>query len=170
MINVLFIVVLFSISFGCALENYTNAELDVSVSIPATMQWAEIELNISGIDFGSINISDELSSTQKEFRTKYKIRNRGNVNITVTPILDNSDSLHIFDNLWFGRTYTSGWEKIGEYDILMNSTAPDMSWSGWIEQSVKLDLSDYTTEYGQVPFDIVDHESTVVFEVLPRYY
>ncbi|MEM4331023.1 MAG: hypothetical protein QW273_03390 [Candidatus Pacearchaeota archaeon] len=162
-----FISFMFFIYFSSSNENLMNGSLDVIVTLPATQEWAEIELNISEINFGIINLSKEISSSEKEVRTKYKIRNRGNINISVVPILEKDDS--IFRYLEFGRTYTSGWFKIGTYQILMNKSKEDGSWNPWFEQSIKLNLKNYVEEQGEIPFDIVNHKARVIFWVLPRY-
>lgn len=158
---------IFTITYSSALEqNFTNASIEVSVDIPATQEWSEIEINTTSIDFGELNLST--GSTTDSRRLKYEIRNRGNVNISVTPLLwDNNDI--IFNYLEFGRTYTSGWRAVGNYSIEMNRTYNVGDWNPWFLQSIQLDLGDYIADHGQIPFDISNHRNSVVFWVMPRY-
>jgi hypothetical protein len=160
----LVICLFFLVSFVSA-NTYINTSLTVSVDLPATEEWAAVELNTSEIDFGEIDLRNTSAPTY--MRAKYEIRSQGNVNMTVTPVLRSPDS--IFQYLEFGRTYTSGWKQIGEYSFDMNRTYNIGDWSPWFTQSIKLDLTDYLAEQGRVPFDLVDYKSTVIFWVTPRY-
>lgn len=155
---------LFGISFVCA-NNYSNTSLEVIVDLPSTEEWTAIELNISSIDFGEIDLRNE--SAPKYARQKYNIRSQGNVNMTITPILQEPDT--IFQYLEFARTYTSGWQKIGDYSFNMNRTYSIGEWSPWFTQSIKLDLTNYLAEQSRVPFDLQDYSKTVIFWVTPRY-
>lgn len=156
-----------SISLCYAEQNFTGSSMDVSVDIPSTMEWAEVELNTSSIDFGPINLS-ATSSTEKRKSIYYEIRNRGNVNISVMPVLA-SGADPVFDNLKFSRLVgdsLSTWRSVGNYSINMNATTSLGLWTTWQRYAIRLDLNDYSAS---VPFDIVGYKKTVVFEVIPRY-
>lgn len=163
----LIILGIFFIFYSCSVcaETYSNSSFEVIVDLPATEDWAAVELNVSSIDFGEIDLRNE--SATKYVRQKYNIRSQGNVNMTVTPVLKNPDT--IFQYLEFARTYTSGWQKIGEYSFEMNRTNNIGEWSPWFTQSIKLDLTNYLEEQSRVPFDLEDHKNTVIFWVTPRY-
>ena len=169
-IKTFFIVLVFSIGFAHALENLTDDSFEVSVDILATQEWAEVELNTTSIDFGVINLTTG-SVTNERKNAYYEIRNKGNINITVTPILA-SGTDDIFDNLKFSKSVSdslSSWKEIGNYSIEMNSTSPSPSWSDWQRYAIRLDLSNYLDSEEQIPFDIINHNNVVLFEVLPRY-
>jgi hypothetical protein len=163
---VLFITFILS-CFASAEQNFTGSSMDVSVDIPATMEWAEVELNTSSIDFGPINLS-ATSSIEKRKSVYYEIRNRGNVNISVMPSLA-SGADPIFDNLRFSRLVSdslSTWRSVGNYSISMNATPPSGIWASWQRYAIRLDLNAYQAS---LPFDVVGYKKTVVFEVIPRY-
>jgi hypothetical protein len=150
-----------------------SAEFDVVADIGATQWWAEVWLNTSEIDFGHVTPGADSNL----YRQKYKIRARGNVNINILPtLLDGSDK--IFSNLYFSRTFSSGWERVGSYDIRFNLTENEGWWtvigaSGLEnmtnsngEQSIKLDLSDHNDT---IPFTIDNYRNTVKFVVVPDW-
>jgi hypothetical protein len=164
-----FFTFLFTINFSSASQNFTSASLEVSVDIPATMEWAEVELNTTSIDFGELNLSGSASDKRKS--AYYEIRNRGNVNITVTPVLADSVDA-IFENLKFARLISdplSAWRELGDYSIQMNATSSDNSWSAWQKYSIRLDLMNYLSSGEEIPFNIINHKNNVIFEVMPRY-
>jgi len=150
--------------------NITNDSIEVYTSLYATQEWAQIDLNVSEIDFGWINLS-ATTVDQKRKSVVYWIKNRGNINITVTPILnDESDS--IFKNIYFSsyvdRSSVTKWKQIGDnYNISLNATEN----GAWTENrfAIHLKLDNYVNENGPIPFDIIDHNNAVIFEVLPRY-
>jgi hypothetical protein len=146
-------------------EDFEPANFTVIIDIPASAgySWAKVELNTSQIDFGYVNVSNE---SVDEVRAKYAIRNAGNVNISVTPtLIDPSDG--IFKELEFARIYSS-WKKIGNYSIELNQTNRIGEWNDWFVQSVRLDLNDVRNNFGKIPFDLVDHNNTVIFEIMQR--
>jgi len=149
-------------------ENYTGMEVDTLATVPATLKWAQVEINTTSFNFGIINLSSTISD-EKEIRIQYKIRNRGNVNIEVHPKLKTDDEKNIFQNLWFARTTSETKKRIGNYTILMNQTSEFENWATKHNQYIWLNLKNYISENGQVPFDIVDHKKTVIFEVMPSY-
>ena len=155
------VIMLLSFSSAVSLD---NASIDVSVSLVTDGEWAGIDLNITEVNFGVLNLSN---SSEDRFRTKYEIRSQGNINMSVTPILEDEDD-PIFKYLEFSRTYTSGWKQIGNYSILMNRTYEIGEWSDPFVQSIQLDLGDYLSDGGS-PFDIVNHTNKVIFWVMPRY-
>lgn len=158
----------FLISFSSAL-NITGDSLDVYASIYATQEWAQIELNISEIDFGWINVSETLVA-QKRRSLIYGLRNRGNINITVKPTLSDSGDL-LFSNLYFSKKISDSvgsWKQIGEYNVSLNATEDN----NWVDNSfaIHLKLDNYLSGVGGViPFNDVDHQNTVIFDVIPRY-
>jgi hypothetical protein len=163
-----FVILFFLISFSNAEQNFTIDSMEVSVDIPATQEWAEIELNTASIDFGSVNVTGSLTDKRKS--AYYEIRNRGNTNITVTPVLA-AGSDDIFDNLKFSKLISdslSTWRFIGNYSIDLNATS-SYDWSIWHKYSIRLDLTDYLGSGEIIPFDINNYKKTVVFEVMPRY-
>lgn len=160
----------FLISFASATQNFTNAQIEVSVDILATQEWAEIELNTTSIDFGAVNLTTG-SVVDKRKSAYYEIRNKGNVNITVTPsLVSGADS--IFDNLKFAKSTSdslSSWRAMGNYSINMNATDSLNLWSTWQKYAIRLDLSNYLDSGEIIPFNIVNYKKTVAFEVTPRY-
>ena len=164
----LFILSFLLANFVIASQNLTSDSFEVSVDIPATMEWAEVELNTTSIDFGAINLSG--SSVEKRKSAYYEIRNRGNINISVTPSLAvGADP--IFDNLKFSRLVSdqlSYWRFIGNYSIDMNATDSLSLWSNWQRYAIRLDLNDYLESGESIPFNIVNYKKTVVFDVMPR--
>ena len=143
-------------------EVYKNASLNVSASIPSKMDWAEIELNTTEIDFGEINMSGYANDKRKS--QYYEIRNKGNIDIRVTPVLsDESDK--IFSHLRFARILSdplSEWRQIGNYSLRMNKTNGD--WSDWKRYAIRLDLNNYNED---IPFDIINHKNRVIFWATP---
>lgn len=148
-----------------------SAEFEVIADISATEYWAEVWLNTSKIDLGRV----VPGKSSEEYRQKYKIRARGNVNINVVPSLATEDV--IFSNLYFSRTFTN-WEKIGDYFIKFNLTQNEGYWStvesAGLEnatssngvQSIKLDLSKYSET---IPFTIENYLNTVKFVIIPDW-
>lgn len=150
------------INFSSALvQNFTGAEIDVSVDIPANQEWAGITLSTNSIDFGDINTSNE-----SEYYKVY-INNSGNVNITVKPRLESIED-SIFENLYFtyrSPSVHSSYDPIGTWGLNLTRTYN----AGQINKDyfyMKLYLKNYNP---LVPFDIVDHKNTVIFDIIPRY-
>lgn len=158
----------FLINFSSAL-NITGDSLDVYTSIYATQEWSQIELNISEINFGWINVSEPLVA-QKRRSITYGLRNRGNINIIIKPTLEDPNDL-LFSNLYFSKKISDSsgtWKQIGEYNVSLNATIDN----NWIDNSfaIHLKLDDYLDEVGGViPFNDVDHQNTVIFDVIPKY-
>lgn len=151
---------------SCSAQNLTDDFLDVSVTIPSTQEWAEIDLNISEVDFGIMNLSG--LAVDKRKSKYYEIRNRGNINITITPKLDEGSD-DIFDNIKFSKSISdslSSWINIGDYSINMAKTSSDGSWSDWERYAIRLDLMSYLNSGEQVPFDIIDYKKTIRFQIL----
>ncbi len=73
-----------SLSFSLAEDYYQNAEVDAIISLPATGDWVAVEVNTTEFDFGYVDVTNSSLNLETAARTKYKIRNRGNVNVTVT--------------------------------------------------------------------------------------
>ena len=156
---------------GTSITSNNTAEFDIVADISATQYYAEVWLNTSEIDFGSVIPG----KTSDLYRQKYKIRARGNVNINVVPSLATNDA--IFSNLYFSRTFTN-WEKIGDYFIKFNLTQNEGYWStvesGGLEnatgsngvQSIKLDLSQYSEV---IPFTIENYRNSVKFIIVPDW-
>jgi len=157
------------LGFVSAELNLTSDSLDVYASIYATQEWAQVELNVSEIDFGWINVSEPFVA-QKRRSIAYELRNRGNMNITVKPKLEDSTDL-LFNNLYFSKKTSDSvgtWKQIGIYNISLNATIDN----SWITNSlaIHLKLDNYLSESGGViPFDITNHKNTVIFEVTPNY-
>ncbi|MEI7718921.1 MAG: hypothetical protein WCI72_03550 [archaeon] len=163
---ILFALGFFLVNFASATQNFTENSLEVSVDILATQDWAEIELNTTSIDFGTVNMTTG-SVVDKRKNMYYEIRNKGNVNITVTPSLaDGADP--IFDNLKFSKSVSdslSSWKSMGDYSINMTATDSVNLWSTWQKYAIRLDLSNYLGAGEQIPFKIVNYKKTVVFEI-----
>ena len=147
----------------------TVAEFEVLARVSATQWWAEIWLNSTSIDFGNVLAGADTDA----YRQKYKMRARGNVDITVIPTLVDEDD-NFFSNLYFSRTY-SDWEKIGDYSIIYNLTENVGLWSTLESsglqnatssnglQSIKLDLTNFNEV---IPFD-EQRGNTVKFVITP---
>jgi len=99
-----------------------------------------------------------------------------NVNINIVPTLS-SKSDEIFTNLFFARTFSESWKKVGAYSMQFNLTENSGLWttiesSGFANatgsnglQSIKLDLSGFN---GIVPFD-QEYRNAVKFVVIPDW-
>jgi len=152
--------------------DYSTAELDVVANVAATQYWAEILLNTSEVDFGTVEIG-------KSHNARYRIQARGTTDIIVTPTLkDVQDS--VFSNLYLSRT-TSSLEKIGTYSLVYNLSQNKRTWSvigtGEVlknvtnssgsngEQTMKLDLTNFR---GIIPFD-QPIRNTVKFVITPAW-
>ncbi len=151
----------------------TSAEFDVVAEVQATQYYAEAWLNTSEIDFGPVTPG----KSSDLYRQKYKIKARGNINVEIFPSLESAND-KIFSNLYFARTYTSGWKKLGDYSLKFNLTENEGYWStiesGGLEnatsingvQSIKLDLSEYNEV---IPFTMENYRNTVKFIVIPAW-
>lgn len=151
----------------------TSAEFEVVADITATAYWTEVWLNTSEIYFGPVTPG----KSSDLYRQKYKIRARGNVNVEIFPSLGSAND-KIFSNLYFARTYSSGWEKIGDYSLKFNLTENEGYWStvesAGLEnatssngvQSIKLDLSEYNEV---IPFTMENYRNTVKFIIIPDW-
>jgi hypothetical protein len=150
--------------------NYSDAQFEVIANISATQYWAEVQLNTSEIDFGKIEKGDVKT-------TEYKIWSRGTVDINVRPELTN-DNDNVFSNLYFSRTPSTNYKKIGEYSLRFNLTQNKSNWLGIGpsgmepmkpslstngKQYIKLDLSDFNDI---LPFD-EQRKNVVKFTISP---
>ena len=157
----LVVLVLFCSVCVSAEQNFTQPSIDVYVNIPASQEWAEVQLNESNLDFGTLGVGNET-----HYR-KVLLESRGNVNITITPVLKNASD-DIFSNLFFtrrGPTTSSNYDSIGNWSIDMNRTYSVGDWNSDYFY-IKLDLKDYTND---IPFDIMNHRNNVEFVIMPRY-
>ena len=88
-------------------------------------------------------------------KVKVYINNTGNVNVTVTPQLVDSNE-DLFKNLYFARRTTVPYEKIGLWSMNISKSSSglekDYFW-------MKLDLGDYTGEVNEE----IGHKSDIVF-------
>jgi hypothetical protein len=95
---------------------------------------------------------------------KVYINNTGNVDITVTPQLENS-SEEIYSNLYFSTTTTeSSFRKIGNFSL--NLSKPDVL--GGVESDyiyIKLDLTNYNKT---VPSDLISYKKNIRFIAMAR--
>jgi hypothetical protein len=153
---------LFLINFSSALvQNFTDFEIDVSVDVPANQEWAAISLSMNSLDFDDVN-----TSTESDYY-RIDINNSGNVNITIKPKLVESED-DIFENLYFAHrspSTHSSYEKIGNWELNLSKTYN----AGQVNKDyfyVKLYLRNYDSV---VPFDIVNHQNTIIFDIIPRY-
>ena len=140
-----FMLILF-FSFAIA-GNVMTAEADIYV--PADIVSIEVQ------DYAYLgNIT--VGQNSETVKVKVYINNTGNVNVTVTPQLVDSNE-NLFKNLYFARITTVPYQKIGVWSI--NISKPS---SGGVRKEdfwMKLDLGDYTGEITEE----IGHKSDIIF-------
>lgn len=131
----------------------SNATLEVSVNyIPPEPDRISVEVPDS-LDFGNVSAGEE-----SDVFDVY-INNTGNVDITVTPVLDDG-SEEIFKNLAFRRTQNDDFADVGDFSV--NISAPS---SGDDVKSQRtyamLDLTNYSEDLGNETF--ASYSSDVIY-------
>lgn len=137
--------------------DYSVGEFEVVVDIPATQNWAEVQLNTSEINFGHIE-----EGTDKTMA--YKIWARGSIDIEVRPTLTTAED-EVFSKLYFSRTEKTNYKKIGEYIMRFNLTENKSNWLGIGSSNMEPMKPDLITNGRQyIKLDLTNFREIIPFE------
>jgi len=134
-------------------DEYNNLSLNVSVSIREPV--AEVEINPTAINLGSIT-----RGYATDFRN-ITIINRGDLDVKVKPVLSSQNN--IFLNLKFATASCSSWSNISSWTSSKIEKPDEYGGETDYHFCIKLDLEDYDEEI-ESDMDLTEE---VTFWVMP---
>ncbi|MFA5259434.1 MAG: hypothetical protein WC402_05160 [Candidatus Pacearchaeota archaeon] len=123
------------------------------------------------IPFVGIQVQNQVSlgnlskSSMKTKDTKVEINNTGNVDIIITPVL-NENSKEIFNYLYFKKRTTSGYtyQKMGNWSMGIEEPDEEDGYRhDWFY--MKLDLNSYSKEIDE---DMLNQKAEIIFYAMPN--